>query len=141
MAGGTLFIDMTDGDIGSDFDLSVRRLVKRIFPHNPLEKLKQEHSLYRSFYLIRRFGGRRLLQPYLEGVTRDDRTPIIYSMNDHIGSWERDNFGNWVYPVTPGGDSQREHAFRFGINLIMYALCVNYKQDAVHVPIIMRRGR
>ena len=138
-AGGTLFLDMTGGDPGGPFDRSVRRLAKRLFPKNAMQKLPQKHTLYRSFYLIQRFGGRRLLQPYIEGVTRDDRTPIIYSMNDHSGAWERDNFGHWVYPVVPGGDSQREHAFRFGINIIMYALCVNYKQDGVHIPFIMQR--
>lgn len=138
-AGGTLFIDMTGGEANGPFDKSVRRLAKRLFPQSPLQKLPRKHTLYRSFYLIQRFGGRRLLNPYIEGVTRDDRTPIIYSMNDHSGAWERDSFGHWVYPVVPGGENQREHALRFGINLIMYALCVNYKQDGVHIPFIMRR--
>lgn len=138
-SGGTLFLDMTGGDPGGPFDRSVRRLAKRLFPKNAMKKLSRKHTLYRSFYLIRRFGGRRLLQPYIEGVTRDDRTPLIYSLNDHSGAWERDNFGHWVYPVVPGGDSQREHSFRFGINIIMYALCVNYKQDGVHIPFIMQR--
>ncbi len=138
-AGGTLFIDMTGGDPGGPFDRSVRRLTKKLYPKNAMKKLPQKHTLYRSFYLIRRFGGRRLLRPYIEGVTRDDRTPIIYSLNDHSGAWERDNFGHFVYPVVPGGESQREHAFRFGINIIMYALCVNYKQDGVHIPFIMQR--
>ncbi len=138
-AGGTLFIDMTGGDPGGPFDKSVRRLAKRLFPQTALQKLPRKHTLYRSFYLVQRFGGRRLLNPYIEGVTRDDRTPIIYSMNDHSGAWERDSFGHWVYPVVPGGENQREHAFRFGINLIMYALCVNYKQDGVHIPFIMKR--
>lgn len=138
-AGGTLFIDMTGGDSDGPFDQSVRRLVKRLYPKSPLKQLASKHTLFRSFYLLRRFGGRRLLHPYIEGVTRDDRSPIIYSMNDHSGAWERDNFGHWVYPVVPGGESQREHAFRLGINIVMYALCVNYKQDGVHIPFIMKR--
>ena len=28
-----------------------------------------------------------------------------------------------------------------GINLVMYALCLDYKTDQVHVPFIMRRRR
>lgn len=138
-AGGTLFIDMTGGEADNAFDQSVRRLVKRLFPQSPLQKLPSTHTLYRSFYLTQRFGGRRLVNAYIEGVTRDDRSSVIYSMNDHSGAWERDTFGHWVYPVVPGGELQREHAFRFGINLIMYALCVNYKQDGVHIPFIMQR--
>ena len=39
----------------------------------------------------------------------------------------------------PGGERQRELAFRLGINLAMYALCLDYKTDQVHVPFILRR--
>ena len=39
----------------------------------------------------------------------------------------------------PGGEAQREMAFRLGINLAMYALCLDYKTDQVHVPFILRR--
>ncbi len=140
-AGGTLFINLSDGEVGGPFDRSVRRMVRRLFPKTSLRPLPAKHTLFRSFYLLSRFGGRRLLRPYIEGITRDERSPIIYSPNDHIGAWERDPIGNWVFPVIPGGEYQREHAFRFGINLIMYALCVNYKQDAVHIPFIMRRRK
>ena len=41
--------------------------------------------------------------------------------------------------MLPGGDTQRELAFRLGINLAMYALCLDYKTDQVHVPFILRR--
>jgi hypothetical protein len=137
--GGLLFIDMAEGSPGGAFDRSVRRMAKRLFPRYPLRRLPAKHTLFKSFYLTRRYGGRVLHRPYVEGVTRDDRSMILYSMNDHNGAWSRDSFGNWTYPVVPGGFSQREHALRFGINLVMYALCVNYKSDMVHVPFIMRR--
>jgi hypothetical protein len=140
-AGGTLFIDMASGSVGSAFDKSVRRLVKRLFPRRPLKTLPQKHTLFRSFYLISRFGGRVLQRASIEGVMLDDRSPVIYSVNDLHGAWERDSFGSWVHPVLPGGSSQREHAFRLGLNILFYALCVNYKQDLVHVPHIMRRRK
>ncbi|MCB9640529.1 MAG: DUF4159 domain-containing protein [Myxococcales bacterium] len=140
-AGGLLWMDLSEGGKDSDFDRSARRLAKRLFPQSPMIKLPQSHTIYRSFYLIRRFGGRVLQNPYIEGVTLDDRTPIVYSMNDYTGAWERDMFGNWALAVIPGDDAQRENAFRIGINLLMYALCVNYKQDLVHAPAIMRRRR
>ena len=41
--------------------------------------------------------------------------------------------------VSPGGDEQREMAYRFGINVVMYALTGNYKADQVHVPAILER--
>jgi hypothetical protein len=139
--GGLLWIDRSEDDKDSDFDKSARRLAKRIFPQTTMKKLLLEHTIYRSFYLIRRFGGRVLRESYIEGVTLDDRTPILYSMNDYTGAWERDSFGNWAFAVIPGDESQREHAFRLGINVLMYALCVNYKQDLVHAPAILRRRR
>lgn len=38
-----------------------------------------------------------------------------------------------------GGERQREMAYRFGVNLAMYALTGNYKTDQVHVPAILER--
>ena len=40
-----------------------------------------------------------------------------------------------------GGERQREMAFRLGINLAMYALCLDYKADQVHVPFILKKRR
>ena len=40
---------------------------------------------------------------------------------------------------SPGGELQREMAFRFGINLVMYALTGNYKTDVVHAPALLQR--
>ena len=45
----------------------------------------------------------------------------------------------WEHEVLPGGDEQREKAFRLGVNLAMYATCLDYKTDQVHVPFILRR--
>jgi hypothetical protein len=41
--------------------------------------------------------------------------------------------------VIPGGARQRTVAYRFGVNLVMYALTGNYKGDQVHVPAILQR--
>jgi len=37
--------------------------------------------------------------------------------------------------------SALEMAFRFGVNLVMYALTGNYKDDSVHLQDIMQRLR
>ena len=39
----------------------------------------------------------------------------------------------------PGGEPQREMAYRAGVNIVMYALTGNYKADQVHIPAIMQR--
>ena len=139
--GGLLVADDCVGQDGSGFDKSFRREVAALFPEQKLDKLDEEHSLFRSFYLIREVRGRVALKPYLEGVAIGDRTPILYSRNDLAGAWAYDPFGNWEYEVFPGGKTQREWAIRLGVNLVMYALTVNYKRDQVHVPFILKRWR
>ena len=44
-----------------------------------------------------------------------------------------------IYPTVPGGEVQREMAFRAGVNIVMYALTGNYKADQVHVPALLER--
>jgi hypothetical protein len=103
--------------------------------------IPEDHVVYKSFYLIDRPLGRIALSGTMEGVFREGRMVIAYTHNDLGGAWSRDNFGNYEYECEPGGERQREIAFRLGVNLVMYALCLDYKTDQVHVPFIMRRRR
>lgn len=137
--GGMLLLDSAEGRAGGAFDQSVRQMLARLFPHSPLTRLPDEHVLFRSFYLLRVPAGRVLALPYLESVLIGGRAAVVYAQNDLGGAWARDRFGQWQYEVVPGGEMQREHAFRLGVNLAMYSLCLDYKADQVHVPFIMRR--
>ena len=47
--------------------------------------------------------------------------------------------GQPLFSLSPGGEHQREWAYRFGVNLVMYALPGNYKSDLVHAPFIQQR--
>ena len=38
-----------------------------------------------------------------------------------------------------GGPQAREMTYRFGINLVMYILTGNYKEDQVHIPDLLER--
>ena len=69
------------------------------------------------------------------------RAAVVYSQNDLAGAWSRDESGDYDYEVSPGGEPQRELAIRLGINVCMYALCLDYKDDAVHLPLIMKKRR
>lgn len=139
--GGTLLIDSADAEPGGAFDTSIRRELARILPGSRLERLPNEHVIYKSFYLVDHQGGRTLRVPYLESLRLEKREAVIYCQNDLGGAWARDAFGRWEFQVTPGGDRQREMTFRLGINLVMYAMCLDYKEDLVHVPFIMKRRR
>lgn len=136
-SGGMLFVDGT----GASFDASVRALCAQLFAGRNLEQLSPDHVLYRSFYLLRTPVGRLAAQPFLEGLVHDGRVVILYSQNDLGGAWARSTLGQWEHEVIPGGEPQREMAFRLGVNIAMYALCQDYKTDQVHVPFILRRRK
>jgi hypothetical protein len=113
--------------------------MKRVFPEKSFTRLPSSHAAMRSYYLLKRIGGRVMLSPYLEGITVGDTTPLVYCHNDLAGAWERDQLGSWVHPCTPGGEEQRKDAFHVGINLILYAMTGNYKEDLIHAPFIRKR--
>ncbi|HJL05191.1 MAG TPA: DUF4159 domain-containing protein [Polyangiaceae bacterium LLY-WYZ-15_(1-7)] len=136
--GGFVLVD--DATPTSDgFDQSVRRALRRAFPDDRLAPLPRDHTVYRSFFLLDRPYGRIRGPETLLGLQRGDRVAIVYSRHDLGGAWARDNLGTWEHSVVPGGDRQRELAIRLGVNLVMYALCLDYKDDQVHAPFIMRR--
>jgi hypothetical protein len=137
--GGLLLVDDARGNKGRDFDASVRRDLGRLFPHKPLRILPPDHTVFRAFYLIRTVSGVRIVNPYLEGVEIGDRTPLLYCQNGLGAAWERDFLGNWVSVCQPGGEAQRLEAFKLGVNCVLYALTVNYKQDLIHIPFIRKK--
>jgi hypothetical protein len=141
--GGFLIIDSAEGSTGGAFDQSVRQLIGAIFPppQPTLAVVSPDHVVYKSFYLLDKPLGRLSLSPVMEGIMRDDRMVVAYVQNDMGGAWSRDNFGNFEFPCEPDGERQRELSFRMGVNLVLYALCLDYKTDQVHVPFIMRRRR
>ena len=137
--GGFILADDALGQPGYGFDRSFRREMKRVFPEKDFMRLPSSHAALRSYYLVRRIGGVRRVHPYLEGISVGSATPAIYSQNDLGGAWERDQLGNWLNPVSPGGEEQRRDAFHLGINLVLYAMTENYKEDLIHTPFIRRR--
>ena len=141
--GGFLLIDSAEGSTDGAFDASVRKLITAIFPapEKGLEIISADHVVFKSFYLLDKPLGRLAIAPAMEGVIRDDRLVCAYVANDMGGAWARDDFGNYDFPCEPGGEKQRELAFRFGVNVVMYALCLDYKSDQVHVPFIMKRRK
>jgi hypothetical protein len=137
--GGFLLIDDASDDGDDGFDGSVRRELTRVLPGSALAPVGADHVLFRTFYLMPRPAGRRATPAQVEGIERDGRLAVVYTRQDLAGAWARDNFGNWEHEVVPGGEAQREQAFRFGVNLAMYALCLSYKTDQVHVPFLLQR--
>ncbi len=141
-SGGLLFVDDSSGLFSSPFDDSVRQLVAQLFPGDRLERIPSTHVLYRTFFLLERIAGRAAVKAYLEGVTLGDGiTPVIYSRNDVAGAFARDPLGGYLYECVPGGEAQRVAAYKLAINLMMYALCLNYKHDLTHVRALLNKRR
>jgi len=108
----------------------------------PMVALDDEHVLNRSFYLMHGLPGR-----YADGevlvernsAANDGVSSVVIGGNDWASAWAKDGRGLPMFAAVPGGEGQREMAFRAGVNLVMYALTGNYKTDQVHVPAIMQR--
>ena len=160
--GGTILFDTRDSPVGglgggtaSPGEAVLRRLLAKLdIP--PLEPAPADHVLTRTFYLLKEFPGRwsggqlwvEALPPVdpknppqqpVAARGGDGVSPIIMGGNDWAAAWARDERGNPLAAVVPGGEAQREMAIRFGINVVIYAMTGNYKTDQVHVPALLER--
>ncbi|MEI6556937.1 MAG: DUF4159 domain-containing protein [Rhodospirillaceae bacterium] len=108
----------------------------------PLTPVPGDHALGRAFYLLGDFPGRNgggevWVEAGGEGRL-DGVSSVVVGGNDWAGAWAADGQGRPLHAM-PGGERQREIAYRFGVNLVIYALTGNYKTDQVHVPAILER--
>ena len=138
-AGGILIIDDSTGVKDSAFAGSVRRELAKIFPNEPLERIKESNAIFLSFFLMPKVCGVRQAAPYLEGVERSGQLSVIFSANDMFGTWEKDKLGNWLRDCRPGGEAQRLEAQKLSVNIIMYAMVGTYKLDAIHTDYIRQK--
>lgn len=139
--GGLLWIEDVSGSAASSFDRWVRRTLPQALPEAQLAPLPPDHVVYRTFFLLRGPAGRSMVAPALEGVTWGGRTAVIYSRNDLLGVWPRDELGKPLFACLPGGEAQRQNGKKLSINILMYGLTGNYKADAVHQPFILQKLR
>ncbi len=157
--GGLILFDTRDADMAQAGDTPEAAALQRIasgLDIPQIEPIPEDHVLTRSFYLLQAFPGRfsdgglwvEASPPdavKADGMPfrnlNDGVTPVVIGGNDWASAWAVDDGGAPMYPVGRGsaGDTQREYAFRFGINLIMHALTGNYKSDQVHVPALLER--
>lgn len=140
--GGMVLFDTRDQVSGGQGLKRLRELARGLdIP--PLVPVPPDHVLTKAFYLIQdfpgRFAGGQLWVELNEGRVNDGVSSVILGGNDWAGAWAADEAGRPLNAVVPGGEQQREAAYRFGVNLVMYALTGNYKADQVHVPAILER--
>jgi hypothetical protein len=141
-AGGFILVDNAgEGAAMAAFDRQFRSQLRRAFPARSLEPVASNHVLMRAFYRVTQVAGRRAARPVIEGLALEHRLALLYSMNDLSGAWSRDGFGNWEFEAVPGGPAQRESAVRLGVNAVLYALLLDYKDEQAHVEYLLKRRR
>jgi hypothetical protein len=118
-----------------------------------IEPIPERHVLTKAFYLLHNFpgrwdGGQLWVEAQAEAdedgearhaLKSDGVSAIIVTSNDLAGAWAVDDANHSLYAAVPGGEFQREMAYRVGVNIVMYALTGNYKADQVHVPALLER--
>jgi hypothetical protein len=139
--GGVMVVD--DAGAGNDgepspFGRTARQQIARVLPDETPIPLRLEHVIFKSFYLLHRAEGRVLGPKTLDAIVRGGAAQVLFTAND-LGGALAGRPGLWEQPVVPGGDVQREHAMRLAVNIAMYVLCSNYKDDQVHAPFLMRK--
>ena len=139
--GGTILFDTRER--GGGVAPEAMAALARSLDIPPLMPLPPDHVLTRSYYLLRELPGR-----WTGGTVWIERTgerindgvsSVIVGGRDWSAAWAMDELERPLFAVVPGGDRQRELAYRFGINLVMYVLTGNYKSDQVHLPSILQR--
>lgn len=139
-AGGILIIDWQGGGARLEqFRESVEQFLAVVLPGATLERIPRTSVLYRSFYRLQRASGRLRLVDDLYGVSLDGRIAVAVCFNDLLSAAERDKNGEFRFDVVPGGPGQREDAVRLMVNLVVYSLCLDYKDDKVHLEFLKSR--
>lgn len=135
--GGLLWVDDADPQSGA-FGRSARREIARVLAESPPVRLDPSHVLFKSYYLLDRPVGRHLGSGKLEAIVRGKNAQVMFADVDLLGALAQTG-QSWTFDVTPGGFAQRERAVRLAVNIAMYVLCSDYKDDQVHADWLMRR--
>ncbi|MDI2112400.1 DUF4159 domain-containing protein [Commensalibacter nepenthis] len=108
-----------------------------------LSPLSDKDLLSRTFYILHSFPGRYNAMPVWiaksNPLVNDGVSSVIVGENDWAHAWATTNDGNPAYPIFPNTEQQRNLSYRFGLNLVMYALTGSYKADQVHVSALLKQ--
>jgi hypothetical protein len=137
---GFLVVDDAEPESGA-FGKDARREIARVLPDAAPVAVPNEHVIYRTFYLLKpaRPWGRRMGTPTADAILRKGEIQVLFLAHDLGGALARNALGTWEMSVEPDGDTQRERAIRWAVNIAMYSMTTNYKDDAVHTPFLIKR--
>ncbi|MEM9696735.1 MAG: DUF4159 domain-containing protein [Myxococcota bacterium] len=133
--GGVLFVDEQAPEKRL-FLAGAKKELARVLPGGSPIAIGQDNVVFRSFYLLPRAYGRKVVNPKLEAIVRGGLPQVLFSSNDLLGALAIEAGGVYPFRVKP---SDRLRALRLAVNISMFVLCSNYKDDQVHAPFLMRR--
>ena len=136
--GGILLVDEMNPK-KPEFTRGAQQQIARVLPRGSAIAIGKENVVFRSFYLLKRASGRLVVSDKLKAIVRGGVAQVLFSPNDLLGALAREAGGVYPLEAKPGGRMQREQAVRLAVNIGMYVLCSNYKDDQVHAPFLMRR--
>ena len=146
-SGGTIVMDTQDQESRNLLGNQAHPGLEVISQHLDIPRLafpKTDHVITKSFYLIQVYPGRWAngkiwIEADQRGSARDGVSSVIVGSNDWSAAWAKDDEGRPMNVIENDIPRQREIAYRFGINLTMYALAGNYKADQVHSAVLIER--
>ena len=120
--GGFVFADDCNHDIDGLFAKSFEQQMAELFGDDALQKLPNDHQLYRSFFEFDgppttsqelNGWGDDLVHDYLKAIVINGRIGVLYSNKDYGCEWDYDFRNKRWY---------KNDNTRFGVNIVMYAL-------------------
>ncbi len=138
MGGIVMIDDREPGPDGGQFLKGARREVARILPEATSVPLDRNHVIFKSFYILSGPSGRKNGSDHIDAVLAGKNVRVLFLNHDLLGALARSG-ETWALPMESGDAKAREYAVRFAVNIAMYVLCSDYKDDQVHAPFLMRR--
>jgi hypothetical protein len=137
--GGVLVVDERSATKEKvEFTFGVKRELRRVLPESAIVELPRQHVVYKSYYIIEEPMGRRSGPDHIQAIVRGGTAQVLFLNHDLLGALARSG-ENWAHPMEVNSAAAREQAVRFAVNIAMYVLCSDYKDDQVHAPFLMRR--
>ncbi len=137
--GGILLVDdRTPVPEGGAFLKAAHREVAKILPEATPVRLDKNHVLFKSFYILDGPYGRANGPGHIEAILSGKNVQVLFLNHDLLGALAREG-ETWALPMQSGDATARQLAIRFAVNIAMYVLCSDYKDDQVHAPFLMRR--
>lgn len=130
--GGVILFDLQDQSVSLGESQGLKRILGGI-AINPLVQSGEDHTVMKSHYLLSRLKGSSdgqsvWIEAPLGRGAANDVSSVIISQENWIGAWRGQTHSK--------ESDAYDHALRAGVNMVLYALTGDYKNDPIHEPTV-----